>query len=216
MSRAELKKCLRLVGLVLVAFLASSDALGQPERGDREAQADRRALDGARRPLHVPREELRRSIMRIQDRQLCAAADQLANIAGEVRLDAATRTLAALALGELACHMGGRGTSAARREGLSDTGRAVLIRIALARVDRAAVRQSVVRALGRASEATSVDELTSLRDDEDEDPILRGLAAQALTRITGEDHFDESFRDGLVSAWVERSSTYEIRPARAP
>jgi len=128
----------------------------------------------------------------------------LASIVDDDRRDTVTRAMAALAIGELRCEGAGRH----RRRGIPEAVSASL-ESATDEDSPAALRQAAVRALGRAGAAGSVPRLRELRD-LDPDPVVRFLAAQALTRITGEDHFDTTFRDDMVARYLEDAAGYRI------
>ncbi len=153
----------------------------------------------------VPPPLIRRAIVRLAETGECAATDALARIVEDPRRDALTRALAALAIGEIGCHDQGHRERPGLRLSTVET-----LEQATRASRPAALRQAAVRALGRASAADATDTLGALRTS-DRDPVVQFLAAQALTRITGEDHFDTAFRDDLIARYVENASTYEIR-----
>jgi len=125
----------------------------------------------------------------------------LGRIVGDHGADTLTRSMAASALGEIACSPGGDpGLPPSVADMLEDATRPA---------ERAMVRQSAVRALGRAKATGAIDRLVALRD-ADEDPTVSVLAAQALTRITSEDFFDRAFLEDRVSGFIERATGYEL------
>jgi len=162
------------------------------------------AVAHCRRPYGVPARLLRRAIVRVREVGACGATRGLTRVVDDTRRDTLTRALAALAIGEIGCH--GRGRRS--HDGLARVTVASL-ESATATDQPAGLRQAAVRALGRAEVTGSVPVLLALRSS-DPDAVVSFLAAQALTRITGEDHFDAVFRDSLVDRYIDASSTYRI------
>lgn len=200
MSRASLRFSVVALLVVIVAVLASPTRAAPA--GDFDDGVAERACA---RPRDFAVDVLRWAILRVSERRLCGASTSLARLVDDEDRDVLTRSLAALALGEIACHRPlGRD-----REGLDGVAVIALERSLEPDVP-ATLRQAATRALGRARSTESVPLLTPLRDDDD--PIVRFLAAQALTRITGTDQFDAPFRDALVAAYIERSAGYRIIP----
>lgn len=196
----------RIVGVCVVLLavaLPSQGSAWRPGRG-RPAAVHDWAVGLCVRPRGVPRTLLRTAIIRVSERGSCGATRGLAHIVANEERDTLTRSMAALAIGEIDCQWTWRG----RREGIHARSAEVLI-AATEVGEPAAVRQSAVRALGRSSVEGAIDTLVAFRDS-DPDPVVQFLSAQALTRITGQDYFDESYRDDLVLRYVAVASNYEL------
>ena len=194
----------------LLALLVSALALHEPSSPALAAPAtevvdDASAEVACARPWHTPTDVLRWAVLRVAERKICRAEPGLTLVVEAVDRDVLTRSVAALALGELACHRDLRGR---RVDGLSAIAAAAL-ESASSDENPAGLRQAAVRARGRARVSEAPEAVTLLRN-EDDDPVVRFLAAQAVTRITGTDQFDASLRDELVAAYLDRGSHYDI------
>jgi hypothetical protein len=168
------------------------------------------------RPGHASRTSIRSAILRAEERRTCAATPCLASIVDDDRRDPATRSMAALALGEIACRV--ELPSHGRRRPHQVDG---LPPVAIASLESAAdggqpalLRQAAARALGRALALSSIPTLEVLRSDAD--PVVRFIAAQSLTRVTETDHFDAAFRDTVVRDVLDSASTYRITDEVSP
>ncbi len=197
------------VGALVVGVVLCTAPLGSLADPGRGGSADvelspAEAHATVSRPWHVPTRVLRRAIFVVERARLCAASSALVSIVDDAHRDVLTRALAALALGELACRVE-RGH---RRDGLDAEARGSLESATLAG-GPAGLRQAATRALGRARSFASEAALTPLRD-ADTDPVVRFLAAQALTRITESDQFDAPLRDALVAQYLTQASGYEL------
>ena len=188
-----------VVGAILLSISPVSHAWPR-SGGSTDVRAE---LAQCRHPWGVPSPLLRRAIVRVTEARACAATDGLAQIVDDERRDALTRALAALAIGEIGCHGSPR-----ERPGLREATIASL-ESASSSGNPATLRQAAVRALGRAGVTSAVPTLLPIRDG-DPDPVVQFLAAQALTRITGRDHFDTALRDALVSRYISGAATYEV------
>lgn len=196
----------RVVSIALVisilAMSSSDSSLAQSGRGENREDASAVAL--CQRPWTVSSQLLRRAIARVAERRLCAASEGLVSVVDDTDRDVATRSMAALALGELGCHLAPR---SGRTEGLSLTAIASL-ESAAAVGQPAALRQSAVRALGRGRVVSAMPTLLLLRADAD--PIVRYLAAQAATRLSGTDQFDVPFRDAIIHDVIGSATGYQL------
>jgi hypothetical protein len=173
------------------------------------------------RPWHASRDRVRRAVLRAEERRSCAATPCLAAVVDDDRRDAVTRSMAALALGEIACHVElvTEGYGRHRRHRLRDVDG--LPPVAIASLESATdvaqpatLRQTATRALGRANAVSAIPTLEHLHAIGD--PIVRFTAAQSLTRITETDRFDSAFRDEIVEQVLENASTYSITDEVAP
>lgn len=199
-------------------FALSLISTGQAEYDDDDhpSSGSERDDDDARGACHAPHgvssEALRRAILRMENLRSCETTDALSAIVDDATRDAVTRAMAALALGEIACRVDGR----RRREvaGLSAVAVASLEN-ATSFEEPAAVRESAARALGRARATSSTATLDALRTDDS--AVVRYIAAQSLTRITGQDQFDTAFRDRIITDIVAGvGGTYSIVDERTP
>jgi hypothetical protein len=191
-----------VVTVGLGAALADDDAPYDAEP-DAPALSDREAERACADSWATPTNRLRQAIQVVARRRLCRAETGLVGVLDDVERDDATRGLAALGLGELACHAGHRGR---RVEGLSETARASLE--TATGPGPALVRQSATRALGRARSVASVPVLEERRADGD--AVVRFLAAQALTRVTATDQFDADFRDDALAQFLSETGEYTV------
>lgn len=195
-----------IVGVAMVVALGSvpepSSAWPPAQPGGPHVRDD---LSLCRSARGVPPPLLRRAIVRLTETGECAATDGLARIVDDAGRDALTRALAALAIGEIGCHDRGRHHESGLRASTVES-----LENATATTKPAVLRQAAVRALGRAHALDAVDTLEPLRAS-DRDPVMQFLAAQALTRITGEDHFDAAFRDDVIARYVEDATALTSR-----
>lgn len=108
------------LALTVVVVTGSSGSRAQPGAAHRDEAEDAQAVESCRAYASVPVAILRRAILRVVDRRLCAASDALAGVVSDAGVDGSTRALAALSLGELACHRDSSVRGPARtRNGLS-------------------------------------------------------------------------------------------------
>lgn len=192
---------------VLVTVLWVSDVRAWPRHAADRGAVDDEAMPSAAearakiaRHEGVPTPELRRAIVVLGEAGACGSAHHLSLVLNDTERDPLTRAMAALALGELVCDPGLPTTAIAALEDATAVG------------VPATVRQSGVRALGRARATRSVPLLEVLRNDVD--PVVRFAAAQALTKITGTDHFDAEFRDRALESYIDVASRYQILEVR--
>lgn len=193
--------------LIIVFAISAPGGSAQPEAPGRsdEARDDATAVASCNAHRARPPRALRQAIIRVSERRLCAATDGLGRVVVDDRLDPITRGLAALAMGEVGCRPPAR--AAHLGAGLSDFAQGALLS-ALSAGQPEVLRQAAVRATGRAGVAAAIPTLTFLRDGES--PVLRLLAAQALTRITGADHLDELLRDEAIEDALTLAADYQI------
>ncbi len=206
---------MRRLGLVLLFGLAlfgpATDGRADFDDDDHPAGSTSRDDYDAVRTCHSPwgvrAQALRRAILRVARIRSCQSVDALAAIVDDTTRDTVTRGMAALALGEIACRRTRSGRRDVDADGLSAAAIASLETATLAD-SPAGLRQAAVRALGRASAASAQPTLATLRNDQS--PIVRYLAAQALTRITRTDQFDAAFRDQVVVDVIAGALGYTI------
>jgi hypothetical protein len=211
MQRSGFALVLGLAFVCAVAGGPSSIAVADFDDDDHPARAtaadDAQALAIVANPWHVPTDVLRRAILRARDSHSCRSIDGLAAILDDTARDAVTRGMAALVLGEIACHRERVGHGERDAPGLSNAAISSLESATYSDTP-AGVRQSATRALGRAGATSASTTLDTLRSDPN--PIVRFLAAQALTRVSHHDSFDTAFRDRVVLDVINGASGYQI------
>lgn len=147
----------------------------------------------------APALEVRRAVRVASRSRRCDLAAPLARVLDSDDRDATTRSLAALSMGELDCRK-------ARNGQIRSKARAALER-ALRRTRPIRMRRAAARSMGRARVAKAVPKLRAVFRDEDEEPLLRVIAGQSLTRITRRIHYSREL--------VERARRTLVQPIAA-
>ncbi|MFW6051074.1 MAG: HEAT repeat domain-containing protein [Myxococcota bacterium] len=190
------------VAFLVVTPLHAAPPFDPPGRGNAPGHPTDAEADDAEHVVshcaQYPGPAVRRACVTLSRVRRCKSVQSLAQVVEDQSHDAGTRAMAALSIGAIACHGNGR-------PGLVPP----VVRVLEAAMDRQEpllLRQAAARALGRSRAERARGTLEAAWADAHEDPVLRLIAGQALTSITGEVFTTATFLDQIQADMAARSS----------